>query len=213
MNKKFLYTILSLLLVGGLFSFHNEEIETLSIGAAAPMTDAKMKSIDGNDYALKDLAGENGLVVVFSCNTCQFVIGSSSFSGWEKVYNEYAEMAKNQKMGFVLINSNEAKRAAGDSFKDMKQRAKEKGYTMPYVIDNNSALANAFGAKTTPHVFLLNKEMNLVYRGSIDNTYDSKRSSDETYLKNAIEQLASGRDIQETSTPPRGCSIKRVHKH
>jgi hypothetical protein len=112
----------------------------------------------------------------------------------------------------VLINSNEAKRGDDDSLDAMKKRAKEKGYSMPYVVDKNSELADAFLAKTTPHVFLLNQKMELIYTGAIDNKVDGKRSSDDNYLKNAIEAAASGKEIEIKSTPPRGCSIKRMKK-
>lgn len=83
---------------------------------------------------------------------------------------------------------------------------------MPYLLDKNSELADAFGARTTPHVFLLNQKMELMYTGAIDNKVDGKRSSDENYLKNAIEAANSGKEIEITSTPPRGCSIKRIKK-
>jgi hypothetical protein len=112
----------------------------------------------------------------------------------------------------VLINSNEAKRGDDDSPEAMQKRAKEKGYTMPYVIDKDSQLADAFGARTTPHVFLLNNKTELIYTGAIDNKVDGKRSSDENHLKNAIEAASAGKEIKMTSTPPRGCSIKRVKK-
>ena len=83
---------------------------------------------------------------------------------------------------------------------------------MPYLIDKNSQLADAFGARTTPHVYLLNQKMELIYTGAIDNKVDGKRSSDENYLKNAIEAASSGKEIELATTPPRGCSIKRVKK-
>ena len=112
----------------------------------------------------------------------------------------------------VLINSNEAKRGDDDSQEAMKKRAKEKGYTMPYLVDKNSELADAFGARTTPHIFLLNERMELIYTGAIDNKVDGKRSADENYLKNAIEAASSGKEIELNTTPPRGCSIKRLKK-
>jgi protein-disulfide isomerase len=81
---------------------------------------------------------------------------------------------------------------------------------MPYVVDQNSALANSFGAKTTPHVFLLNGEMELVYMGSIDNLWDKERKEDIPYLKTALKELASNKKIKKDSTPSKGCSIKRM---
>jgi len=187
----------------------NNEIKELELGADAPLVQNDFRNIDGKKIKLASLKKENGLVLVFSCNTCPFVVGSSSFGGWEKSYNEYAAFAAQKGFGFVLVNANEAKREAGDSFKDMQKRAEEKGYTMPYLLDDKSELANAFGAKTTPHVFVLDKDMKLAYKGSLDNSWDSKKEKHEAYLNEALNDLALGTAVRQASTAPRGCSIKR----
>lgn len=203
----FAFVAVSFLLV----SFVKDNAEKgLSVGDTAVMTDVTMKGIDGNDHTLNQLAGKNGLLVVFSCNTCPFVVGSESFAGWESQYNQLHKVASSHGIGMVLVNSNEGKRSGDDSMEAMTAHAKEKGYSMPYVVDANSALANAFGAKTTPHIYLFDKDMKLIYTGAIDNTVDGKRDSDKTYLLDAINAHAKGGKIKETSTPPRGCSIKRV---
>ncbi|MGV3613040.1 MAG: thioredoxin family protein [Fluviicola sp.] len=200
------------LLVSSVSFAQKEDVKTLPIGQVVPLLDYKMENLDGKMLQLGSLSGEKGLLVVFSCNTCPFVVGSDNFEGWEKQYNDLMKFASDRGYKMVLINSNEAKRGDDDSPEAMKKRAAEKGYTMPYVIDKNSQLADAFGARTTPHVYLLNKKMELIYTGAIDNKVDGKRSSDENYLKNAIEAASSGKEIELTTTPPRGCSIKRVKK-
>ncbi|WP_430405495.1 thioredoxin family protein [Fluviicola sp.] len=206
-------TLVGFSLLVSAFSFaQKEEFKTLPIGERVPMIQHQMQNLDGNMMQLESASGDNGLLVVFSCNTCPFVVGSDSFEGWEKQYNDLNKFAVDHGFKMILINSNEAKRDLDDSPEAMKNRAKEKGYTMPYLIDKNSELADAFGARTTPHIFLLNKNMELIYAGAIDNKVDGKRSSDENYLKNAIEANASGKEIVLNSTPPRGCSIKRVKK-
>ena len=136
-------------------------------------------------------------------------MGSESFGGWEKTYNSVYKEAKEQGFGVVLVNANEAKRDGDDSFEKMEERAKAQGYQMPYLVDENSTLANALGAKTTPHVFVFNTENKLVYTGAIDNSVDSKRKEDKAYLINALKELAAKKAVSEASTPPRGCSIKR----
>lgn len=200
------------LLVSTLSFAQNEDIKTLPIGQPVPMMDHKLESPDGKSTSLASTMGEKGLLVVFSCNTCPFVVGSDNFEGWEKQYNDLNTFAAGHGYKMVLINSNEAKRKDDDSAEAMKKRAKEKGYTMPYLIDKNAQLADAFGARTTPHIFLLNAKTELIYTGAIDNKVDGKRTSDENYLKNAIEAASAGKEIQMNSTPPRGCSIKRVKK-
>lgn len=190
-----------------------EENKGLGIGDKAPLVDQKMKNIDEKMLSLNDLKKENGLVVVFSCNTCPFVVGSENFVGWEVQYNQLATTASTDKLGFVLINSNEAKRGNDDAFEAMQKRAKEKNYSMPYLVDSNHELADAFGAKTTPHVYVFDKNMQLVYQGAIDNTVDGKRKTDENYLTSAMHQLANASTITVNTTPPRGCSIKRLTKN
>src|SRR5690606_33172164 len=182
----------------------------MKIGAKATLTDVKMKATDGLEYDLMGLKKEKGLIVVFSCNTCPFVVGSSNFEGWEKDYNALNELATTNNMGFVLINSNEAKRGDEDSYEAMKKKAAAANYSMPYLVDKESRLADAYGARTTPHVFFFDADMKLVYTGSIDNTWDTKRESDESYLKNAIADVAGGKKVKTDQSEPRGCSIKRV---
>ena len=200
------------LLISSISFAQNEDAKTLPIGERVPLTEYQMENLDGKMMHLESLSGKNGVLVVFSCNTCPFVVGSDNFEGWEKQYNELNKFAADHGLKMVLINSNEAKRGDDDSQEAMRKRAKDKGYTMPYLLDKNSELADAFGARTTPHVFLLNQKMELMYTGAIDNKVDGKRSSDENYLKNAIEAANSGKEIEITSTPPRGCSIKRIKK-
>lgn len=193
------------------FTFiRHEEHPGLKIGDKAPLSSVEMKGTDDQSYTLDKLVGKKGLIVVFSCNTCPFVVGSENFAGWEIQYNDLYKQATDAGVGFVLVNSNEAKREGDDSMEAMKTRATEKAYTMHYVIDEQSALANAFGAKTTPHVYFFNEKMELIYQGAIDNTVDGKRKEDIPYLQNALRSHVSGKTITENTTPPRGCSIKRV---
>src|ERR1051325_7440004 len=144
--------------ITGLAFISGSEIKTIENGSACPMADAKMKGTDGSEKSLSDIKSTNGLLVVFSCNTCPFVIGNGEDSeGWDGRYNAVYDKAVQAKVGMVLVNSNHAKRGNGDSMEDMIARVKKKGFKMPYVLDEESALANAFGAKTTPHVFLFDK--------------------------------------------------------
>jgi peroxiredoxin len=184
----------------------------LKIGKKLPLSSEKMPGTDGEQYSLNELAGENGIILVFSCNTCPFVIGRENFEGWEKQYNTLSDLATTKGIRFVLINSNEGKRNGVDSMEKMKQHATNANYTMPYLMDANNKLADACGAKTTPHVFMFDSRERLVYKGSIDNSWDTKRASLEKYLEIAIENLAQKKKIKDNSTPPRGCSIKRKNK-
>lgn len=185
------------------FAFTNNDM--LSIGEKAPMADVKMKDVSGKSLSLNDIKNENGLLVVFSCNTCPFVLG------WEDQYPELGKLTKKNKIGMVLVNSNEAKRTGDDSMEEMKAHYENAKYNTPYVIDGNHKLADAMGAKTTPHVYLFDKDMNLVYRGAINDKYENKeKTATNFYLNDAIGQLVKGKKIDTPLTTERGCSIKRV---
>lgn len=210
---------IAIVLLSGLFllsftKINEEKIldEGLNIGQAATLTNLEMPNIDNSMQTLEKLKMKKGLLVVFSCNSCPFVVGSSDFAGWEKQYNELHVLSQKSEIGMVLINSNEGKRADEDSFEAMQKHAKEMGYTMPYLLDKNSELANAFGANRTPHVYLLDKDLKLVYKGSIDNAWDPKRTEEINSLKNAIANVSNDEIVKVSTTVAVGCSIKRVKK-
>lgn len=181
-----------------------------NLGDSAPLVDREMEDVSGKKMTLDGLKKEKGLLVIFSCNTCPFVVGSKSFPGWEQQYNEINAFANRYGIGMVLVNANEAKRDGDDSMAKMKDHAKKMKYEMPYVVDVNSELANALGAKTTPHVYYFDGNMKLVYMGAIDNSWDPTRTEDTHYLMNAIQQVSKGLDLKLTATAPKGCSIKRL---
>jgi thioredoxin-related protein len=187
------------------------QITPLKIGVVAPLQDHKMAINESQNMTLKDAMGENGLIVIFSSNTCPFVVGfdDKSFAGWENQYNQIFDKAQPTKTNVIIINSNEAKRSNGESLSDMIERKAIKGFKMPYLMDSNSDLANAFGAKTTPHVFFFDKNFKLIYSGSIDNSFEEKRKKEIPFLMNAIDAHSSGKKIKPNATSPKGCSIKR----
>lgn len=182
----------------------------LRIKDKAPMQQIDMKSVNGSMYNLNSLKKDKGLIVIFSCNSCPFVVGSDDFPGWEKQYDSLYNEALANNIGFVLVNSNEGKRSQADSYEEMVKHAKEQNYTMPYVVDEQAGLANAFGAKTTPHVYFFDQTLTLIYTGSIDNSWDKGRKSDQFYLFDAIKAQGKGKKIKPNTTEPKGCGIKRV---
>jgi hypothetical protein len=207
--KSLFLSLAGALLLAGTPLFAQEQ----AIGEKAPMPNAPMMGVDGQQHTLTSLKGDNGLLVVFSCNTCPFVVGNGTKTeGWEGRYNGLAELAESLNIGVVLVNSNEAKREGDDSFVAMKRHAAEAGYTMPYLMDEGSKLANACGARTTPHAYLYNKDMTLAYRGSIDDNVNRAEEVEENYLSVAMTRMAEGKKIKTQETKAVGCSIKRVMK-
>jgi peroxiredoxin len=186
----------------GLLSFI--AIDELQIGADMPKADVKMKDISGKEISLKDAKGKNGLLVMFSCNTCPYVIKNQQRT------IDICKYALENNIGVILVNSNEAERDEGDSFEAMKEYAKDQNYNWYYAADKNSVIADAFGAKRTPENFLFNKEGKLVYHGAIDdNPADASRVT-RKHLKEAISELFNGKDITVKTSRSVGCGIKRL---
>ncbi|WP_299577521.1 thioredoxin family protein [uncultured Sunxiuqinia sp.] len=175
----------------------------LQVGDRAEHTSVKMLDVSGEKLSLDDVRDANGLVVIFSSNTCPFV------KKWEGRYNGLKQWADDHDVGLVVLNSNYNNRNGVDSYEAMQQHAKEQAYNFPYLVDKNSLLANAFGGQTTPHVFLFDKDYKLVYKGAIDDNYDDASRVKKAYLKAAIHSLVAGEAIAESETKPVGCSIKR----
>ena len=201
-----IYKILLIALLLLNTSLFAQKYPTIKIGEQMPMqqtetfdTNEKSRTLNGN---LKN----NGLLVVFTSNSCPFVVM------WEDRYKLLEVKCRNSNIGMVYINSNQAKRNGDDSVEKMKNHSKEMGYTFPYLIDKNSEIANAFGAKTTPHIFLFNNKKTLVYKGAIDNNYKSANDVTENYLLDALENVSNQQSISIKETKAVGCSIKRVRK-
>lgn len=189
----------------------NEPQPELAIGAKAPFADAAMANVDGTMMTLESAAGPNGLLVVFSCNTCPFVVGNGEKSdGWEGRYNSTNQAAERMGIGMVLVNSNEAKRDNHDSLEAMQEHATAEGYKMPYLLDKAHRIADAFGALKTPHVYLFDKNMTLVYRGSLDDNVSDASAVDANYIMDAMTSLKKGKACDVAETKAIGCSIKRM---
>lgn len=176
--------------------------DKLSIGSAAPKTDVEMTGTDGETYTLSDAAKENGLLVMFSCNTCPWV------KAWEDRYNDVAQAAAENDIGMIAINPNAAIRDDGESMSDMKARADKAGYEFPYVLDEGATVASAFGATKTPDLFLFNSDMKLVYRGAIDDSPRDADAVEKRYILTAMEAMVEGQQIEPEITKSIGCTIK-----
>ena len=201
-----IYKILPIALLLLNTSLFAQKYPTINIGEQMPMQQTEIFDTNEKSRTLNDNLKENGLLVVFTSNSCPFVVM------WEDRYQLLEEKCRNSNLGMVYINSNQAKRNGDDSIEKMKNHSKEMGYNYPYLIDKNSEMANAFGAKTTPHIFLFNKGKTLVYKGAIDDNYKSANEVTENYLLDALEQVSNQQNISIKETKAVGCSIKRTRK-
>ncbi|WP_276485922.1 redoxin family protein [Paraflavitalea pollutisoli] len=177
--------------------------DPLPIGAALPKADNKIKDISGKELTLKSATGDNGLLVMFSCNTCPVVINNQSRT------NEVCQYAQDKKVGVVLLNANEGNRASSESLEAMKQYATGQGFRWYYAEDKNHELADAFGASRTPECFLFDKTGKLVYHGAIDDNPNNAEAVNRKHLKEAIDEVTTGKDVSVKQSRSIGCSIKR----
>ncbi|MGV7107439.1 thioredoxin family protein [Flavobacterium sp. U410] len=197
---KFVLTALVLVIT---FAFTEKPVEGYKVGDAA--TDFKLKNIDGKMVSLKDYKDAKGYIVIFTCNHCPFA----------KAYEDriIALDKKYKKLGYpvIAINPNNPEVQPDDSFDLMKVRAKEKGFTFPYLFDEGQKVYPQYGATKTPHVFVLQKTAkgNIVkYIGAIDDNHSDEEAVKVKYVENAVDALLKGKEIEVNSTKAIGCSIK-----
>ena len=174
-------------------------VAELAIGKPAPAF--QLPATDGKTYAFKDVAGEKGTLIVFSCNHCPYA------TGYQQRIMDLTTKFKPQGIGVAMISSNDAKAYPDDSFEMMKERATATKYNFPYLYDETQSVALNYGPKVTPHVFLFDAKRNLVYRGRIDDSVkDNKVTRRE--LAEALAALVTGKSIPTATTTAFGCSIK-----
>ena len=203
--KKIFYSAVPLAVLASLII--NTIGEPLPIGAALPNATQKMKSTKGNEVSFKDVMGKNGLLVMFSCNTCPIV------KKYESRIVDISKFAIENNFGVIILNPNEAYRDNGDSYSDMTEYAKSQGFNWDYVLDQNSAMADVFGATRTPEVFLfdnVNNKSSLVYHGAIDDNQNGADGVTRMHLHIAMKELMDGKEISTKNTRSVGCTIKRL---
>ena len=175
---------------------------TLNIGDAAPAFELQNSNAT-EGFSMMNLEGsrgENGLIVVFECNHCPYVI--SSISRLEAM----AGKANGLNIGFVGINSNDPTAYPNDSFEHMQTRAE--GMSYPYLHDVTQNVAHAYDAKRTPEFFLFNSELELVYKGRMDDSPRDPMRVQTTELDNAIQAMLAGVAPEISVTESIGCSVK-----
>jgi len=167
--------------------------------------DFKLKDVDGKLVSLSDYNNAKGIVVIFTCNHCPYA---------QAYQDRIIKIDKKYKsLGYpvIAINPNDPQIVPDDSYDAMKVRAKEKGFTFPYLFDETQTVYREYGAKHTPHVFLLEKKGNeyyVRYIGAIDDNYEDETKVTQTYLANAIDALLAGKTPEPSMTKAIGCSIK-----
>ena len=178
-------------------------IDVLNIGDALPKATQKFKDISGKQITLQNAKKDNGLLVMFSCNTCTYVVK------YQQRTKDICAYAKKMNIGVVVLNSNEAQRTADDSYAAMKKYAVAQNYKWFYAVDENNILADAFGANRTPECYLFDKDFKLTYHGAIDDNANDAAKVGRMHLQIAIDEMAAGKNVQTKTSKSVGCSIKR----
>ena len=180
---------------------------TLPLGAAAPMASIKMKNVDGKAVSIADVAGKKGTLVVFTCNHCPFA------KAWQQRIADLGNTYSAKGIGVILVNSNDPAAYPEDGATEMQARAKALGLKVPYVVDETSEVARAFGATVTPEAFVFAADGKLAYHGTIDDNRAEPDKVQKRYLKDALEAVLAGKAPAAPETKSLGCGIKYRAAH
>ena len=174
----------------------------LEPGDEAPDFSLKNANLNvGSDTMnLKDVVGNLGGVIVFTCNHCPYVIAS------ESRIERMAERCRSEGLGFVGINSNDPIVYANDDWDHMIERAKSMSY--PYLHDAEQKIAHAYGAQRTPEFYLLDASSKIIYRGRMDDSPRNPNAVSTNELDDAVTSLMSGNTVRISRTESIGCSVK-----
>jgi peroxiredoxin len=169
------------------------------------VADFSLKNIDGKMVSLANYENAKGFIIVFTCNTCPYSIAAEDrIIALDKKY-------KSKGYPVIAINPNDPAARKGDAPEDMIVRAREKGFTFPYLFDDGQKIYPKFGASKTPHVYIISKpEMKVEYIGAIDNSTRNPDAVTEKYVEDAVDALLAGKKPKLTETRAIGCSIKTL---
>ena len=172
----------------------------LKIGSPAP--DFNLPAVDGKTYSLNSFDDKKALIVIFSCNHCPYV------QAYEDRIKQIQSEYEGKGVLVVAINSNEDEGYPEDSFENMKKRATEQKFNFLYLRDEDQSVARAYDATHTPEIFLFDKERKLAFHGKIDDNWQEPNRVQNSYLRNALDELLAEKEISVPETFTIGCTIK-----
>lgn len=184
---------------------NEEAVELVGYKIGDLATDFSLKNVDGKMVSLADYKEAKGFIVTFKCNHCPYAVAyEDRIIALDKKYRE---------LGYpvIAINPNNPEKQPADSFENMITRAKEKGFTFPYLLDEGQHIYPQYGATKTPHMFVLQKtdEGNVVkYIGAIDDNYEDADAVTRKYVEEAVDALLKGEKVPTQVTKAIGCTIK-----
>lgn len=169
-------------------------------------TDFKLKNVDGKLVSLADNKAAKGYIIVFTCNTCPFA--KAYESRIIALHRKYAP----QGYPVVAINPNDPAVSPGDSFAHMQTLARDRQYPFPYLLDETQAVAQAYGATRTPHIYIVTRQpagdLKVAYIGAIDDNSEDAAAVQKKYAETALTEIIAGKPAAVGSTKAIGCTIK-----
>ncbi|WP_430409708.1 thioredoxin family protein [Kordia sp.] len=167
--------------------------------------DFSLKNVDGKMVSMSDFAKAKGFIITFTCNTCPYSVAyEDRLIALDKKY-------ASKGYPVIAINPNSPEARPDDSFEAMQVRAKEKGFTFPYIFDDGQKVYPVFGATRTPHMYVIAKTPKgneVKYIGAIDNNHKDASAVTKRYVEDAVDALLEGKAVEVTTTKAIGCSIK-----
>jgi len=181
------------------------DVKGYDIGDAA--TDFKLENVDGKMVSLSDYEDAKGFIVIFTCNTCPYAVANEDrIIALDKKY-------KPKGYPVIAINPNDPAAQPDDTMEKMQIKAKEKGFTFPYLMDKGQKIYPQYGATKTPHTYVLEKmdgKYIVQYIGAIDDSSRDPEAVKVKYVENAVDALLNGQTPKVTNTKAIGCSIKTL---
>jgi peroxiredoxin len=199
---KTLVTFISIVILS-IFTPLGETNSGYKVGDIA--ADFSLENIDGNMVSLLDFKSAKGFIIVFTCNTCPYAVAYEDRV--EALNKKYADKG----YPVIAIMPNNVAVKPGDNMKSMQARAKAKGFTFPYLMDEGQKIYPQFGATKTPHIYVLQKTRQgneVKYIGAIDDNYKDAAKVNTKYVEDAVDALLTGKEIEQKVTRAIGCSIK-----
>jgi len=172
----------------------------MTLSPADPVEDFTLPDTDGNPVRLAP-ADADATVVAFTCNHCPYALA------WHDRLNDVAREYAPRGVRLLFVNANDATRYPRDSAEAMKARVDRGQFAAPYLHDESQAVARAWGARTTPDIFVVDRDGILGYRGAPDGDHGDPALRAQ-WLRSALEAVLAGRPVAQPETEPVGCSIK-----
>jgi peroxiredoxin len=182
---------------------HKQEQKVATVGEPAP--DFTITDLDGKEHTLSELTKQGKIVVLEWFNpNCPYIIKHHVKF---KTMNDIATEYKDKDVVWLAINSGaEGKQGASEDLN--REKAKEYGLVFPLSLDADGTVGKAYGAKATPHMFVIDADGVLRYKGAIDNDRSADTVGDVNYVRQALDEILAGQTVSEPETRPYGCSIK-----